>query len=227
MVLKKISGENNLLKAYNMLLYFAGTMIMWDPENECIHDFWKQGMLKNLPVSSSNPMFIKAASQLRDSISDKSSSFDNMKRDFHVLFNGSEMSLAPTSESDFNKKYRPVSVKKGSAVSDFYQSYGWQSTFRDTVSDDHIGIELLFLTLMVEKYLELDDEVCHIEMKNEIRRFIDENLMTWVPDWNERIQEYAQTNSYKGIGSLIIACIEDLYSIMDSSNCKHNNLLKN
>jgi putative dimethyl sulfoxide reductase chaperone len=217
--LEKSGGEKNLLKAYNMLLYFAGTMVMWDPENECIHDFWKQGMLKSLPVSSSNPMFIRAASQLRDSISDKTSGFEYMKRDFQALFSGSAVTLAPPTESEFRKKYRTYPEKKISGVSDFYRSYGWQSTFRDSVSDDHIGIELLFLTLMVEKYLELDDEVCHIEMKNEIRRFIDENLLTWVPGWNEKIQEYALTNSYKGIGSLIIACIEDLYGLMDGSNC--------
>jgi putative dimethyl sulfoxide reductase chaperone len=227
MVLNKTGGENNLLKAYNMMLYFAGTMVMWDPENECIHDFWKDGMLKSLPVTSSNPSFIKAASQLRESISDKTSSFEYMKRDFQALFSGSDTQYAPPTESEFRKKYKTFSGKKISGVSEFYKSYGWQSTFRDSVSDDHIGIELLFLTLMVEKYLELDDEVCHIEMKNEIRRFIDDNLFTWISDWNEKIQENALTISYKGIGSLIIACVEDLYSLMDGSNCAIHGSHKN
>ena len=54
-----------------MLLYFAGSMIMHEPSEECIVDFWEKGILKNLPVSSSNPNFIKAASQLRDSFTDK------------------------------------------------------------------------------------------------------------------------------------------------------------
>ena len=47
--------ENNILKGYNMLLYFAGSMIMYEPSEECIVDFWTNGVLKKLPVSSSNP----------------------------------------------------------------------------------------------------------------------------------------------------------------------------
>ena len=60
--------QQNVLKGYNMLLYFAGTMIMFDPSQECIHDFWTQGILKSLPVTSTNPRFIKAASLLHQSV---------------------------------------------------------------------------------------------------------------------------------------------------------------
>jgi TorA maturation chaperone TorD len=216
MILKKISGQRNLLKAYNMMLYFAGTMIMWDPENECIHDFWNEGILKSLPVSSGNPRFMKAASQLRESVSDPGSGILNMKKDFIALFSGSASPLAPPTESDYRKKYNLIPEEKELSVTKFYRAYGWQSNFRDSVSDDHIGIELLFLTLMVEKYLEIDDEACHNEMRSEILRFIDNHLMTWVPDWNESLQEHAATLSYKGIGTLILASIEDLYGIMKS-----------
>jgi TorA maturation chaperone TorD len=218
MALNVNTGEHNLLKAYNMMLYFAGTMIMWDPENECIHDFWKDGILKNLPVSSSNPRFLKAASQLRESIPDEKSGFEYMKVDFTSLFSGSESPMAPPTESDYRKKYNFTLVNKESEVSDFYRAYAWQSRFRNSMSDDHIGIELLFLTLMVEKYLE---------MGNEIRRFITDHLLTWVPDWNESIQEHATTLSYKGIGSLIVACIEDIYAIMEGNKLTESDHLKN
>ena len=43
-----------------MLLYFAGSMIMYEPSEECVVDFWTNGILKSLPVSSSNPNFIQA-----------------------------------------------------------------------------------------------------------------------------------------------------------------------
>jgi TorA maturation chaperone TorD len=227
MIRKKIKSQRNLLKAYNMLLYFAGTMIIWDPENECIHDFWKEGILSALPLKSSNPRFMKAASQLRESIEDHNSGLEYMKDDFHALFKGATTLLAPPTETDFNNKYSLVSTGKNSPVGDFYESYGWNSSLRETIPDDHIGVELLFLTLMVEKYLEIDDEACHVEMKSEIRRYIDNHLMNWVPFWFERIQENASTLSYKGIGTLILACIEDLYGIMDDSDCRVVEKLKN
>ena len=78
--------ENNILKGYNMLLYFAGSMIMYEPSEECIMDFWTKGNLKNLPVSSSNPNFIKAASQLRESCVDKNICGKMLREDYIRLF---------------------------------------------------------------------------------------------------------------------------------------------
>jgi TorA maturation chaperone TorD len=210
----KEDDEHNILKAYNMLLYFAGTMVMFDPSTECIQDFWTNGILKNLPVSSGNPRFLKAASQLRESLTDNKSSYEMMKIDYFILFTATKDPLAPPLESSFREK-SPLRLNKDlPGVIDFYNSYGWVSKFRNHIPDDHIGVELLFLTLMVEKYLEFDDEACHTEMKNEIRRFIDLHLFTWVPEWNNKIQSSAKTLSYKGIGTLIQACTEDIYGIM-------------
>jgi TorA maturation chaperone TorD len=85
------------------------------------------------------------------------------------------------------------------------------------INDDHLGIELLFLTLLVEKYLVLDDQVCVAEMRNEIRRYIDEHIFSWIRRWNSKMQEFANTLCYKGIATLIFACVEDIYSLCDNS----------
>jgi putative dimethyl sulfoxide reductase chaperone len=214
--------QNNILKGYNMLLYFAGTMIMFDPSKECIFDFWSKGILKNLPVSSSNPMFLKASSQLHESVGDLTSNIEMMKADYLSLFTGNINPLAPPYESAYKSRNHLKIVKQATVVNEFYKSYGWESKFKDKVAEDHLGIELLFLTLMIEKYLELDDEVCNREMRNEIRRFIDEHLISWIPEWNGKIQEHANTLSYKGIGTLILACIEDIHSIMDQTDKNFN-----
>jgi putative dimethyl sulfoxide reductase chaperone len=216
MVNGKQANEHNMLKGYNMLLYFAGTMIMFDPSKECIQDFWSEGILKSLPVSSSNPRFMKAASQLRESIA-SNNIFEKMKQDYNSLFSGSQKPLAPPFESQYrnHKEYLPGSQQE---VNEFYKSYGWESKFKDSIPEDHLGIELLFLTLMVEKYLELDDEACSYEMRNEICRFLDQHILSWVPEWNKNIQTGAITLGYKGIGTLIEACAEDLHGIMESKN---------
>jgi TorA maturation chaperone TorD len=217
-----IDKQSNILKGYNMLLYFAGTMIMFDPSQECIHDFWSQGILKSLPVSSRNPKFIKAASQLHRSVDEKMSNPEIMKLDYLKLFTGTGNPLAPPYESVYRSNDHLMFEKQTAEVREFYNSYGWESKFKGKIPDDHLGIELLFLTLMIEKYLEFDDEICNSEMRNEIRRFIDQHLMSWVPEWNEHVQKHAITLSYKGIGTLVLACIEDLYNIMGQSNTKFN-----
>jgi putative dimethyl sulfoxide reductase chaperone len=204
--------NHNILKGYNLLLYFAGSMIMYEPNEECIVDFWQQGILMKLPVSSSNPNFAKAASQLRDSCIDRSLCLNRLREDYNRLFADREVPLAPAFESLY-KHYSG----QGQNVSDFYDSYGWISKYKGKIKDDHLGIELLFLTLLVEKYLVLDDQACVAEMRNEIRRFIDQHIFSWIRFWNAKMQEYSNTVCYKGIATLIFACVEDIYSLCDET----------
>jgi TorA maturation chaperone TorD len=207
--------NHNILKGYNMLLYFAGTMIMYEPSEECLTDFWKKGMLEKLPVSSSNPNFIKAASQLKNSCFDTSTCGKTLREDFNRLFTNQELSLAPVFESFYHKNGNSGSNPKIASVSEFYDSYGWSSKFKAKIKDDHLAIELLFLTRLIEKYLVFDDEACRDEMKSEILRYINNHILSWVPEWNEKIQLHSNTLSFKGIGTLILACIEDIFALLN------------
>jgi putative dimethyl sulfoxide reductase chaperone len=219
-----IADQNhNLLKAYNLILYFAGSMVMYEPTEECIVDFWQHGILKKLPVSSSNPNFAKAAAQLHESCSDKSLCLRTLREDYLRLFSERDIPLAPPYESDYISEKLTETEKNGSSVTDFYNSYGWVSKFKGKIKDDHLGIELLFLTLLVDKYLVLDDEACLGEMRGEIRRFIDLHIFSWIRSWNKKMQEYSDTLCYKGIATLIYACIEDIYTLLDH---KHISLIR-
>jgi TorA maturation chaperone TorD len=203
--------QNNLLKAYNMLLYFAGSMIMKEPTEECVIDFWTNGSLKKLPVRSSNPRFINAASILRQSCEDKDLCKTMLNEDHSRLFDEGGLQHVPARESDYLIN---VSEKYYESPEEFYRSYGWQPESKSDIPADHIGIELLFLTRLTDKYMQLDDEPSCREMRKEIRRFIENHLLSWIPQWNENIQENAHTLCYKGIGTLIFACVEDIYAIL-------------
>ena len=207
--------NNNLLKGYNMLLNFAGSMITHEPTEEIINEFWNKGILKRFPVSSNNPRFIMAASLLRGSCDEKSFCAGKMNDDFHRLFNGSVTSLATPYESMYRSSYNLMPDKQSLEVRVFYNSYGFKSKFKDKIPDDHLGTELLFLTLLIDKYLLYDDKFCIVEMKSEIRRFLQQHILSWIEEWNEKVQIHSQTTCYKGIGTLIYACAEDIYQILE------------
>jgi TorA maturation chaperone TorD len=212
------SRQHNILKGYNMLLYFAGSMIMHEPVEECVVDFWKNGILNNLPVSSSNPNFIKAASQLRESCADKTICQKMLHEDYVRLFAREYLPLAPAYESLYKKNQYTSSDQFSSNVTEFYNSYGWVSKFKGKIKDDHLGIELLFLTRLIDKYFVLDDEACNVEMRKEIVRFIDLHILSWISEWNKKVQAHSDTLCFKGIGTLILACIEDLFALFSQSS---------
>ncbi len=212
------SHNHNILKGYNLLFYFAGSMIMHEPSEECIVDFWEKGILRNLPVSSSNPIFVKAASQLRESFADRKTFGKQLHEDYLRLFRREFLALAPAYESDYSYEIFKNSGFRPSKVTEFYDSYGWKSKFKGKIDDDHLGIELLFLTLLIDKYLTLDDEACRGEMRKEIKRFINSHILSWVPVWNQKIQTQANTLAFKGIGNLILACSEDIFLLFDQKS---------
>lgn len=225
--MNKKSPDHNILKGYNMLFYFAGSMIMHEPSEECIVDFWERGILRNLPVSSANPNFVRAASQLRESFVDKILFGKRLHEDFLKLFSQNSPALAPAYESHYVKEAN-VGFNKPH-ITEFYDSYGWKSKFKGKIADDHLGIELLFLTLLIDKYLILDDDVCREEMRKEIKRFIRSHILSWVPMWNNQVQIHANTLSFKGIGNLILACSEDIFGLLDQKTASTVtlNVLKN
>jgi TorA maturation chaperone TorD len=205
--------NGNILKGYSMLLFFSGSMIMHEPSEECVIDFWKNGILNRLPVKSGNPNFMKAAAQLRESCTDKRTCGRLLREDFIRLFGRADLPVAPAYESLYeNDPLKPAPGNR--TVTEFYKAYGWESKFKGKIDDDHLGIELLFLTLLVEKYLDLDDNACRREMRNEIRRYISTHILSWIPDWNRKVQDNANSMCYRGIATLIVACAEDIYSLL-------------
>lgn len=209
------SERKNLLKGYNMLLYFAGSMIMSEPTEECVVDLWTNGTLRRLPVSSSNPRFLKAASLLRDSCPDVNKCRQMLADDYYALLADNGLSLAPARASVYlPESNNSMAVEK--EVAEFYNSYGWKPGQSGKYAD-YLGVELLFLTKLVDKFLVLDDDPSCCEMKKEMRRFIDNYLLSWIPAWDKDIQKHANTLSYKGISTLIYACIEDLNEIFSSA----------
>lgn len=217
MLINRNSNQNSIIKGYNLLIYFAGSMIMYEPGHECVKDFMQNGILKALPVSSNNPRFVEAALQLRDSCKKEQACADILVKDYKRLFAGSEKPLAPPVSSYYTGNRGLSGIAGSEDVSDFYNSYGWKYRSRYNYPDNHLGIELLFLTLLNDKYIDMDDEACREEMMSEIRRYIKNHLLSWIPEWKKQVDKYAGTTIYKGIASLIYACSEDIFNLLDNS----------
>ncbi|MBE0673113.1 MAG: molecular chaperone TorD family protein [Bacteroidales bacterium] len=210
----KEEEKENLLKGYSMLLYFAGSMVMFEPVEECITEFWRNGILKKLPVNSHNPRFINAAAELRDSCDDPSTCLAAMRNDYLKLFTGAGSALAPPYESVFLGNEHIIFDKPTLEVREFYRVYGWKSRFEGKIPDDHLGTEILFINLMVDKYLSLEDEACRREMRNEMLRFIEGHPLKWIGRWQEEVSKHAATKCFRGIALLLYASLEDMVSII-------------
>lgn len=210
--------NNNLFTAYDMLLSFTGSFILFEPQQGCINDMVEKDMFGSLPLESDNPHFILGASYLRKINTEGNIDYDEIIDDHLELFGGKGKASAPPYGSVYMSKDHTMNDKSVMEVRKIYKAYGWKSKMEGKVPDDHLGIELQFINLLLAKYPELEDEVCRKEIRNDLVRFIERFINPWISDWNTNIQEHSASNLYRGIGHLTVACLEDVYSLMKNSD---------
>lgn len=138
--------------------------------------------------------------------------------DYQRLFSNPRFAVAVPLKSLWAPEDAVEGTSKDDEPGSFYESYGWKPKLRNRLPDDHLGIEILFLTLLTDKLTSFDDEACRSEMKKEIRKFIKDHMFSWVPQWNSVVQEFAGSMCYRGISTLILACAEDIYALLDTEN---------
>lgn len=211
----KYDGSNDdILKGYSMLLYFSGSFILNQPQESCISELASSNIFRKMPLESSNPNFLLAASYLKKIDKHSLVNYEKILDDHLKLFGGMGSPKAPPYESVYMSDEHLMYQKQTTEVKRIYETYGWRSSLNGKVPEDHLGIELQFLNLLLEKYHEIDDSICHNELSKDINKFIDIHLITWIHQWNRNIQQHAASDFYKGIGYLVVACIEDVKTIV-------------
>lgn len=208
------SSNDDILKAYSMMLYFGGSFILNQPEESCICDLAGSNIFKKMPVESDNPNFILASSFLGRIDKTAVIDYEGILDDHLKLFGGLGSPMAPPYESVYLSSEHLMSQKQTIEVKRVYESYGWHSKLNGNIPEDHLGIELQFLTLLLEKLHEIDDGVCEKELIKDINKFIDIHLLSWILDWNRDLQKHARSSFYKGMGYLIVASVQDIKSIV-------------
>lgn len=99
-------------------------------------------------------------------------------------------------------------------VGRIYSQYGYSTAQDCSLEPDHLGVELLFVNLLLEKYLTEDDTRVKKNIQKDLLDFIDGEMLSWLPRWAEEVSEKSVTKCYTGISGLIIGALEDVRDIL-------------
>ena len=83
------------------------------------------------------------------------------------------------------------------AVREFYKRHGIQVPDWRVMSDDHLTHELQFVALLLERGEE-----------REAARFLKQHLMSWLPNFAQRVGQRAETPFYAALAALTLAACE-------------------
>jgi len=143
---------------------------------------------------------------------------EQLQSDYTRLFIGSGTVLAPPWESVHFNDDRLVFQERTLMVRAWYQRFGLVSEKVHREPDDHIGLELLFLSHLAKlgvRALNEQDKSRFEELLAAQREFIKEHLGAWAPTWCDLVELHAKTDFYKGLALLIRGAVSALNETLD------------
>lgn len=211
--LNGVTTNDELLQAYTALFMFLGGSISLSPAESSLPHVCDSGLLRNLPVESSNSEYEKASRLLRSPCQHKSTCSVTVSANYKAILSEDKNSTAfPEASRWFRNGMDPSEYRQRLEL--LYSRYGYNLEKGCSLQSDHLGIQLLFINLMIEKYLTEDDYEIKGMIRKDLLSFIADEMLAWLPGWAETVSEKSVTKCYTGISGLIIGSLEDVKEIL-------------
>ena len=211
--LNGITTPDELLQAYTPLFMFLGGSVSLSPAESSLPHLCDSGLLRNLPIENSNREYEKASRLLKSPCQYKSTCTMTVSANYDALLSEDKSSTAfPEASRWFSNGTEPTEYREKLEL--LYRRYGYSREKECTLQADHLGIQLLFINLMIEKYLTEDDYEIKGMIRNDLLAFITDEMLVWLPRWAETVSEKSVTKCYTGISGLIIGSLEDVKEIL-------------
>lgn len=213
--INSMNAHDELLQAYTTLLLFLGGSVSMPPEEIGLPGLCDSGLLRSLPVESQNHNFISASRLLKSPCAFKERCHMAIVGNFSDLMSDGNTSSAYPAASRWIKTDKAPGEHQ-MKLCELYRRYGYRCDEECRLEADHLGIELLFTNLLIEKYLTEDDSRVKEMIRKELLSFINDEMLSWLPLWAEKVAKQSVTKCYTGISQLIVGSLEDVKDILGS-----------
>lgn len=138
---------------------------------------------------------------------------DELVVDHRDLFEGPDHVLACPYESVYLSDEHLTFEQETRNVRGFYQRFGLQAPSLGTEPDDHIGLELSFIShlcVLGLDAIEAADADAETAIIASVGDFLEQHLLRWVDDCLDQVIQNATTDFYQGLGYLTRATVRQL-----------------
>jgi len=132
---------------------------------------------------------------------------ETIEQDYIRLFIGTQRVLAPPWESVYRSEWRLVMQKSAYEVHAAYLEAGFGQKGSQKEPDDHIGLELEFLSRLSLRAAESLEQHRTEEATRDMmlrQRFLEEHLLAWISPFVDDVQKYAETSFWKYVARLTL-----------------------
>lgn len=196
----------------------AGTvlshMYLAAPNDELREALYSEEMLNEWPLS--DPDSQQGVLTLKKS---QPETDEQLKRDHLYLFKGIGRPLAEPHESPYLSEEGLIFDKQTFEVRDYYRRNGFQAPNFNREPDDHIGLEIAFLTNLAQRFVtevETDEDAAQQTLST-MRSFLLEHLNMFALNVVDSIRKNANTAAYKALAEFTLGFINAITTLTEST----------
>ena len=177
-------------REFSKILELLSNLYLCKPTKEAVEN-WKALFSNNVPKSLSN---LKDAIDKVDVYSEQE--LEDLLWDYTRLFVGPYKLPCPPWESVYISPKKLMMQEACDEIRDFHNEIGLTINNPD-VMPDHIGAELNFLAVLYKKMESAPEERPYFA--DIAKRFLDEHLTKWIPQFTSDMAEAANSLFYKAL----------------------------
>lgn len=180
---------------------FTSRLLLAPPDPDLIARLREPGLLAGWPLRDD-----RSAEGVRLLLDGTRAPALDLGRDFQRLFVGPGHPLAPPYESVHRTADHLVFDEQTAQVREFYRRLGRVAPALNREPDDHLGLELDFLSHLSVRALDAIDagDVSLLDALLATQQtFLTEHVLCWAGDVTALITEHARTDFYRGTAALV------------------------
>jgi TorA maturation chaperone TorD len=206
------------LTAEMLLFGLLGKLFYEYPEKDWLHSLVEEDVFAEIPFAQNQPEVQRGQELLqewsrREKKDPKGTAFEAVRADYTRLFIGIDAIPAPLWESVHFNDERMVFQEQTMQVRAWYRKFGLQVENYQHEPDDHVGLEMAFISHLAKlglEALEANNQEALIGSLDAQRGFLSEHMLKWIPGWCDQVEKKASTDFFRGMACVIRGALAEL-----------------
>jgi putative dimethyl sulfoxide reductase chaperone len=211
------------LAGHALVLNLLGKLLYEPPTDDQLHALADEAVFDEFPLSVDRPAVADGLAALqqwaRDFVAGRpAADYEAVRSDHMHLFLGPGTVLAAPWESAQVDDEHLLFQTETLQVRSWYRRYGLQVIRLHQEPDDHVGLELAFLShlaQMAQTAQSTGDEAQLTEMLDAQRLFLKTHAQRWIPGWSALVIQHARTEYYRGLAPLTVGVLAQLAAALE------------
>ena len=207
-----------VLAGHALVLNLLGKLLYEPPAEDQLHALAAEAVFDEFPLAIDRPAVADGLAALqrwaRDFAAGRpAADYEAVRSDHMHLFLGPGTVLAAPWESAQSDDEHLLFQTETLQVRSWYRRYGLQVIRLHQEPDDHVGLELAFLSHLAQAAQAAQaagDAAQLTEMLDAQRLFLKTHAQRWIPGWSALVIKHARTDYYRGLAYLTVGVLAEL-----------------